>query len=175
MKTPTSSSWKRGFLVLFATASFFLLCLINLDYYQNCSASDCAVVHSSLGFFYKLDFAALIPVVNRLPIPLMLRLLVPSLFLFSLMLFSFFMLMLYHNGLAFALMDTVELAFLVTILFEVGLYFLNPLWWQVHFSNLSTFPFSVVTNEDVAAIAGAALLITFGGRIVFWMSAAKKS
>ena len=52
-----------------------------------------------------------------------------------------------------SLLSTVELALVLVIAFETGLYFLGPDWWQVHFSNLNSFPFSTITNEDVTLIS----------------------
>ena len=152
-------------IALFVVSSFFLICLIALDYYQNCAATDCAVVHASLAFFYELDFASVIPLINLLPIPLTLRLFVPSFILFSLMLISIFYLIFVRNGVKSALIACIELTLSVEILFEAGLYFLDPGWWSVHFSNLSSFPFSAITNENLAIAAGSLLLIVLGGRI----------
>lgn len=152
VKSAQQVDWRRQLLiVVFATAGFFLFSLVMLDYYQNCAPTDCLAVHSALGFFHSLAFAAIFPVINLFPIPLTLRLFVPSLALFSLMLTSFFGLKFKTRGLPSAFADTLELALSMVILFEAGLYFLDPYWWLIHFSNLNSFPFSSITNQEIAA------------------------
>lgn len=143
--------------VVFSTAGFFLFSLVMLDYYQNCAATDCLAVHLALGFFHNLAFTAIFPVINLFPIPLTLRLFLPSLVLFFLMLASFLLLRIESRDLSVALVDTLELALVMVVLFEVGLYFLDPYWWLVHFSNINSFPFSLITNEEIG-LASAVFL-----------------
>jgi hypothetical protein len=145
--------------VLFSTAGFFLFCLVGLDYYQNCSELDCAAVHAYLHFFDVFDFAVVFPIFKFFPMPITLRLFVPCVFLFSVMLLSFFGLRALEKGSFVAFMDSFQLALGMILLFEIGLYFLDPDWWLVHFSNITSFPFSVVTNEDIAITAAALLFV----------------
>jgi len=118
--------------ILFVVSGFYLLCLVMLDYYQNCGA-NCLAVHSALSVFHNFDFAAVFPIINLFPIPLTLRLFVPCLILFAILLASFSMLRI-EKGLLRAALDVFDLALLVVVLFEAGLLFLAPDWWQVHFS-----------------------------------------
>lgn len=164
-KSATTFSKERQFLiVVFATAGFFLFSLVMLDYYQNCAPTDCLAVQSALRIFHNLAFVAIFPVINLFPIPLTLRLFVPCLILFFLMLVSFYGLRLETGGWSRAFADTVELALTMVVLFETGLYFLDPYWWSVHFSNLSTFPFSSITNEGIAAVSLVCLISMFSLR-----------
>ena len=168
-------SWRRqGLFALPAVAGFFLFCLIALDYYQNCAASDCAAVHSALDFFHTFDFAVIFPIVNLLPIPLTLRLFVPCFVLYATMVLSVFALRLPGKGFLLSLVDSIEFATSLVVLFEVGLYFVNPDWWYVHFSNFGTYPILLITNETLATISAAILLTIICGRLVLRFSKAKK-
>ena len=82
------------------------------------------------------------------------------------MLVSFFGLRVPRKGSLVALVESIELALTIVILFEAGLYFLDPGWWQIHFSNLDSFPFSLITNEDIAAAAVLALSLILVSRAV---------
>lgn len=166
-KLASSFSWrKQGKIVVLVSSAFYLFCLIALDYDQNCSPYDCAVVHSWLVLIKNFDFSVVFPIINLFPIPLTLRLFGPTVVLFVTMLVAFFELRLNQRRLVRALEDTIELALLILILFEIGIYYLDPDWWQVHFSNLNSFPFNSITNEDVAVIAATILLPILCSRFV---------
>jgi hypothetical protein len=143
-------------------ASFYLLfLLVLLDFDENCSMANCALVHHYLNWAYVFDFAYLIPFINSLPIPLTLRLDIPCFALFATLLFSVLILRL-NNGMGRALLDCLAVGLASILLFEIGVYFLSPTWWAVHFSNFTEYPLSTVTNE---ILFFAALLLFIGNNL----------
>ncbi len=167
-KLTSEFDWrKQGEIVILFVSGFYFLCLIALDYDQNCTPWDCAAVHSSLIFFHNFDFSVVFPIINLFPIPLTLRLFVPTLVLFATMLVAFFELRLSRRRIYGALEDAIELALTIVVLFEIGIYYIDPDWWQVHFSNLSSYPFSSITNEDIAISAAAILIPILCTHLIF--------
>lgn len=169
-------TWKtQGLIVLFCTSAYFLLCLVGLDYYQNCSETNCLAVRAAFGVFHNFDFAVVFPIIKYFPMPITLRLFIPCAFLYVLMLFSYFALRFPTKGVVGAFTDLVQLAVLIIFLFEVGLYFLDPDWWLIHFSNIETFPFSVVTNQEIAEASLALLLAITGAKFALVRVSPKKT
>ncbi len=90
------------------------------------------------------------------------------------MVLSVFALRLPGKGFLLSLVDSIEFATSLVVLFEVGLYFVDPDWWYVHFSNFGTYPILLITNETLATISAAILLTIICGRLVLRFSKAKK-
>ncbi len=134
-----------------ALGSFLLACLILLDYDENCSVTDCAAVHHVLGAVSSFDYSYIVPVIDSLPIPLTLRLFIPCLTLFVLVLWSIVVLR-STQGFGKAIFDSSQVGFLTIILFETGLYFFDRTWWNMHVTNLSFYPFTLVTNKIVFSL-----------------------
>lgn len=139
---------KSAAIAVFAASAFFLFCLVMLDYYQNCSMENCATVHYFLWPFHLFDFAVIFPIIDLFQLPITLRLSIPCLVLFSIFLVSFFALRI-HTGALTSLIETLLFGLFIVILFESGIYFLAPDWWNIHFSNVSFFPLSIISNYDV--------------------------
>lgn len=140
-----------------------------LDYYQNCSVLDCAQLHSILWPFHNFDFAVIFPVTRLFPIPITLGLFVPCMTLFFAMLASFFVVRTGDRSAVRALTDTLAVGLLIVILFESGIYFLNHDWWDVHFSNLTAFPFSSITNFEIAVVSILVLAVIVTGESYEWL------
>lgn len=142
---------------------FTLVCLMLLDYDENCSIRDCAAVHHALASVYSFDYSYLVPIINSMPIPITLTLFVPCLALFTLILWS--MVVLRSSGGFFtAILESFQVLVFAIILFEIGLYYLDPDWWTVHATNLSLYPFTVITNEMTFDIALGLLFATIALR-----------
>lgn len=140
--------------ICLALGAFFLACLFLLDYDENCWVGDCAAVHHSLAAVYFFDYSYLVPIINALPIPITLTLFIPCLTLIVLVLWSVVVLR-SGGGLYGAIFDSLQVGLLIAVLFETGLYLVNPAWWQVHATNLNLYPFTMVTNQLVFTSAVA--------------------
>jgi hypothetical protein len=120
-----------------------------LSYYENCSITNCAKVHSYLGWFDWFDYKHVITSIKWIPIPLTLGLIVPCMFLFGILLFCVVLLRIGH-GIKQAHLGGYFTGLFVILLYESGIHFMAPDWWTSQFSNLVAGTFLVsVTNEVV--------------------------
>ncbi len=134
---------------IFLLSSFLFFCLVMLNYYENCSITNCAKVHAYLGWFDWFDYKYIIPSIKWIPIPLPLGLIIPCSFLFGLMLLPIIWLRISH-GARQALLEGYFSGLLVILMYESGIRFLAPDWWRSQFSNIAEgTPFVSVTNEII--------------------------
>lgn len=144
-------------LACFSVCLFFLVCLILLNYYYNCSEAVCATIHSVLSPVYLLDFALVFRVLDLFPAPYSVFLFVQCAYLFLLLLGSFAVLRL-RRGVGHALFDSFQLGLFSLALYESGIFFLDSGWWNVHVTVFGGYPVSEITNENLFLLASILLI-----------------
>lgn len=143
----------------FSASTFFLVCLILLNYYFNCSGASCGPIRFALSPIYVLDFAYVFPILNYFPAPYSFFLFVQCFYLFLIVIGSFAILRTKYDTLR-GILDSFEFGSLFVLFFEIGIFFLNSSWWNVHITAFGGNLFSSITNEELFIIASSLLAIS---------------
>jgi hypothetical protein len=144
--------------------SFILACLLSLNYYYNCSHADCASVHAALAPFYAFDFEYVFPATRMIHFPYIVVLFVECVYLYFIAIGSFVIFRMTQVHAWSSILDGLGFGFLILVVFETGIYFIDPGWWGVHVTNFIFYPLSLLTNESLFAISFVCFIIIIANK-----------
>lgn len=143
-----------------ALTSFLLACLLMLNYYYNCSTTDCEV-HKIFGIVYSFDFDFVFPLTSGIHFPYMFILFFECAYLFFTAVVSFGLFRALRVPLTRAVFESMEFGLTILIVFELGIYFIDPNWWTAHVTSF-LYPLTIITNENLLIVALASLAFLSG-------------